>query len=217
MIVRRFSVAVLAATLAVGACKGDPPPPPGPPPVNQDSLDAYNDSVAEAAAIARRAEADSAAARAERAELARAVAAAQATLEEAVFFDYDVSDVRADQQELLRRKVAILRASPQVRLRIEGHADERGSTEYNLALGNSRASAVRDYLTGFGLPESSFAIVSRGELSPRARGSNEASWHRTAEGSSSSPAARARSTPATDGMTLAGPLLRDNRRRGPCI
>ena len=65
MIVRRFSVAVLAATLAVGACKGDPPPPPGPPPVNQDSLDAYNDSVAEAAAIARRAEADSAAARAE--------------------------------------------------------------------------------------------------------------------------------------------------------
>ena len=143
MIVRRFSVAVLAATLAVGACKGDPPPPPGPPPVNQDSLDAYNDSVAEAAAIARRAEADSAAARAERAELARAVAAAQATLEEAVFFDYDVSDVRADQQELLRRKVAILRASPQVRLRIEGHADERGSTEYNLALGNRRASACR--------------------------------------------------------------------------
>ena len=182
MIVRRFSVAVLAATLAVGACKGDPPPPPGPPPVNQDSLDAYNDSVAEAAAIARRAEADLAAARAERAELARAVAAAQATLEEAVFFDYDVSDVRADQQELLRRKVAILRASPQVRLRIEGHADERGSTEYNLALGNRRASAVRDYLTGFGLPESSFAIVSRGELSPRARGSNEASWAQNRRG-----------------------------------
>ena len=167
MIVRRFSVAVLAATLAVGACKGDPPPPPGPPPVNQDSLDAYNDSVAEAAAIARRAAADAAAARAARAELARAV---------------DVSDVRADQQELLRRKVAILRASPQVRLRIEGHADERGSTEYNLALGNRRASAVRDYLTGFGLPESSFAIVSRGELSPRARGSNEASWAQNRRG-----------------------------------
>ena len=182
MIVRRFSVAVLAATLAVGACKGDPPPAPGPPPVDQDSLRAHNDSVAEAAAEARRMEAEEAAALAEDAARARDVAAAQATLEEAVFFDYDVSDVRADQQALLRRKVDILRASPQVRLRIEGHADERGSTEYNLALGNRRASAVRDYLTGFGLPESNFAIVSRGELSPRARGSNEASWAQNRRG-----------------------------------
>ncbi len=182
MIVRRFSVAVLAATLAVGACKGDPPPPPGPPPVDQDSLRAYNDSVAAAAAEARRIAAEEAATRAEAAARARAVAAARATLEEAVFFDYDVSDVRADQQALLRQKVAILRASPQVRLRIEGHADERGSTEYNMALGNRRAAAVRDYLTGFGLPESSFAIVSLGEQRPRARGSNEASWAQNRRG-----------------------------------
>ena len=113
---------------------------------------------------------------------ARAVAAAQATLEEAVFFDYDVSDVRDDQQALLRQKVDILRASPQVRLRIEGHADERGSTEYNLALGNRRASAVRDSLTGFGLPESRFAIVSLGEQRPRSSGSNEAAWAQNRRG-----------------------------------
>jgi peptidoglycan-associated lipoprotein len=182
MIVRRFSVAVLAATLAVGACKGDPPPPPAPPAADQDSLRAYNDSVAAAAAERRRIAAEEAAERAAAADLARAVTAARATLEEAVFFDYDVSDVRADQQVLLRQKVDILRASPQVRLRIEGHADERGSTEYNMALGNRRASAVRDYLTGFGLPESRFAIVSLGEQRPRSMGSNEAAWAQNRRG-----------------------------------
>jgi peptidoglycan-associated lipoprotein len=182
MIVRHFSVAVLAATLAVGACKGDPPPPPAPPAADQDSLQAYNDSVAAAAAEVRRVAAEEAAARAAAADLARRAAAARATLEEAVFFDYDVSEVRADQQVLLRQKVDILRASPQVQLTIEGHADERGSTEYNLALGNRRASAVRDYLTGFGLPESRFAIVSLGEQRPRSSGSNEAAWAQNRRG-----------------------------------
>ncbi len=178
MIVRRFSVAVLAATLAVGACKGDPPPPPPPPPINQDSIDAANAARARARAEAdARAEAARIAAeRAAEAERTRAVAAARAVLEEAVFFDYDISDVRADQEGLLRRKAAILRASPQVQLRIEGHADDRGSTEYNMALGNRRASAVRDALTGFGLAESRFAIVSFGEERPSRRGSDERSW-----------------------------------------
>lgn len=183
MIVRRFSVAVLAATLAVGACKGDPPPPPAPSMADQDSLSAFDDSVAAAAdAEQRRIEAEEAAAIAEAADLAERVAAARATLEEAVFFDYDVSEVRADQQTLLRQKVDILRASPDVQLRIEGHADERGSTEYNMALGNRRASAVRDYLTGFGLSESRFAIVSFGEQRPRESGSNEAAWAQNRRG-----------------------------------
>jgi len=62
-----------------------------------------------------------------------------------------MSEIRDDAASALRAKVDILRASPQVQLRIEGHADERGSTEYNLALGNRRAVAVRDFLTGFGL------------------------------------------------------------------
>ena len=182
MIVRRFSVAVLAATLAVGACKGDPPPPPAPSAADQDSLQAYNDSVDAAAAEARRIAAEEAAELAAAAELATRVTAARATLEEAVFFDYDISEVRDDQQALLRQKVDILRASPEVELRIEGHADERGSTEYNMALGNRRASAVRDYLTGFGLPESRFAIVSLGEQRPRSRDSNEAAWAQNRRG-----------------------------------
>jgi peptidoglycan-associated lipoprotein len=178
MIVRRFVLPVLAATLIVGACKGDPPPPPAPPAVDQDSLRRYQDSVAAAERAAREEAARMAAERAAAAERERAVAAARATLEDMVFFDYDMSDLRDDAQAVLRRKVDILRASPQVQIRIEGHADERGSTEYNLALGNRRADAVRQFLTGFGLSESRFSIVSFGEERPLSQGHDESAWAR---------------------------------------
>jgi peptidoglycan-associated lipoprotein len=182
MIVRRFFVMVFAATLMVGACGGDPPPPPPPPQPDQDSLRAYNDSVA-AAEAARRAEAERLAAeRAAEAERQRLMRAARATLEEMVFFDYDMSEIRSDAQTSLRAKVDILRASPQVQIRIEGHADERGSTEYNMALGNRRAEAIRQFLVGFGLAENRFEIVSFGEGRPLAQGSTEQSWARNRRG-----------------------------------
>ena len=183
MIVRRFVLSVFVATLLVGACGGDPPPPPPPPPgPDQDSLQAFNDSVA-AAAAARRAEAERLAAeRAEEAAKARLVREARTALEEMVFFDYDVSDIRDDAAARLRAKVAILRASPEVQLRIEGHADERGSTEYNIALGNRRAEALRQFLTGFGLGENRFEIVSFGEGRPLQQGSTEAAWARNRRG-----------------------------------
>lgn len=182
MIVRRFFVTVFAATLLVGACGGDPPPPPPPPQPDQDSLQRYNDSVA-AAEAERRAEAQRLAAeRAAEAELQRAVRAARATLEEMVFFDYDMSEIRDDAQAALRAKVDILRASPQVQIRIEGHADERGSTEYNMALGNRRAEAVRQFLAGFGLAENRFEIVSFGEGRPLQQGSSESDWARNRRG-----------------------------------
>jgi len=176
MIVRRFAVAVLAATLAVGACKGDPPPMPEPPTADQDSLQAYRDSVANAERMARAAAAAAAAEAAAAAAERAAAAAARTTLMEQVLFDFDESAIRMDQQSLLRQKVAILRASPQVQLRIAGHADERGSTEYNLALGTSRAAAIRDYLTDSGLPASRFSIVSYGEERPSNRSSSEMAW-----------------------------------------
>jgi peptidoglycan-associated lipoprotein len=182
MIVRRFFVMVFAATLLVGACGGDPPPPPPPPQPDADSLAAYNDSVA-AAAAERRAEAERVAAERE-AEAAkqRAMRAARATLEEMVFFDYDMSDIRDDAQTSLRAKVDILRASPQVQIRIEGHADDRGSTEYNMALGNRRAEAIRQFLTGFGLAENRFEIVSFGEGRPLQQGSTDSAWARNRRG-----------------------------------
>ncbi|MAM02091.1 MAG: hypothetical protein CMH51_00850 [Myxococcales bacterium] len=182
MIVRRFFITVFAATLLVGACGGDPPPPPPPPQADQDSLQRYNDSVA-AAEAERRAEAERLAAeRAAEAERQRAVRAARASLEEMVFFDYDMSDIRDDAEATLRAKVDILRASPQVQVRIEGHADERGSTEYNMALGNRRAEAIRQFLVGFGLAENRFEIVSFGEGRPLQQGSTESDWARNRRG-----------------------------------
>lgn len=180
MNVRRFVLSVFAATLLAGACGGDPPPPPPPPPpqADQDSLRRYQDSVREAEAARRAAEAEAARRRAEEAARQRAIEAARTTLQEMVFFDYDRSEIREDAAERLRAKVDILRASPQVRMRIEGHADERGSTEYNLALGNRRAEAVRQFLTGFGLAENRFEIVSFGEGRPLEQASNETAWQR---------------------------------------
>ncbi|MGD8601865.1 MAG: peptidoglycan-associated lipoprotein Pal, partial [Gemmatimonadota bacterium] len=163
-------------------CSSDPPPPPPPPGPDMDSLRAYQDSVRQAEEAARRAAEEEAARRAAEAQRQREIAAARATLEEMVFFDYDESEIRDDAAEVLRQKVAILRASPQVRLRIEGHCDERGSTEYNLALGNRRAESIRQFLTSFGLSENRFEIVSFGEGRPLAQGSNEQAWARNRRG-----------------------------------
>ncbi|MBR9990547.1 MAG: OmpA family protein [Gemmatimonadetes bacterium] len=103
-------------------------------------------------------------------------ARARAILEEVVRFDYDESALRPDAEAALGRKVPILRSNPNVRLRIVGHTDERGSLEYNLALGMRRASSVRQYLAGFGIDASRFETTSMGEDSPAAQGSNESAW-----------------------------------------
>ena len=186
MIVHRFVVVPVVAVILVvgGCCVIDPPSPmlsaallplPGP---DVDSLQAHQDSVRQAEEAARAEAARLAAERTAEAERQRAIAAARATLEEMVFFDYDMVEIRDDAAPVLREKVNILRASPQVRLRIEGYCDERGSTAYNLALGNRRAEAIRQFLTGFGLSESRFEIVSVGEGRPLVQGSNEDAWAR---------------------------------------
>jgi peptidoglycan-associated lipoprotein len=177
MISRRLILPVLVASLWLAACRRDPPPPPGPTGPSAEELEAQRirDSIAAAEAAARAAAAAEAAARA---EAERRMAAARATLEEMVYFDYDESAIRTDAERVLRQKAEILRSSPAVMLRIEGHADERGSTEYNLALGNRRAESVRQFLTNFGLGGNRFSITSYGEERPQATGSNEATWAR---------------------------------------
>jgi peptidoglycan-associated lipoprotein len=109
---------------------------------------------------------------------AEGAARARAILEETVFFDYDESAIRSDAQESLARKVPILRANPGARIRISGHADERGSVEYNLALGMRRAAAARQYLIGFGISADRFETVSFGEDRPADPASNEQAWTR---------------------------------------
>jgi len=115
-----------------------------------------------------------AARRAREAELARL----RSTMAEVVYFDYDRSDIRADSRAVLDRKTQIMRDEANVRIRIEGHADERGSTEYNLALGSRRAEAVRAYITAAGIQASRIEILSLGEDRPADRGRNEAAWSR---------------------------------------
>jgi len=173
---RTFVVTALAAVLFVGACKKDPPPPPEPTGPSQAELDSIEAAriAAEAAAAAARA-AEEAAAR-EAAARERAVAAARSTLAERVHFDLDMAEIRPDAERVLRAKLGILRASPNVMLRIEGHCDERGSNEYNDALGNRRAQAVIDFFVNFGLDAPRFAIVSFGEDRPLASQSSENAW-----------------------------------------
>lgn len=105
-------------------------------------------------------------------------AARRAVIEEVVFFDYDRSDIRLDAAETLSRKLPVLREDPTTRVRIDGHADERGSVEYNLALGMRRAQSVKNYLAGFGLDPSRFDTNTLGEDRPLDAGKTEAAYAR---------------------------------------
>lgn len=114
----------------------------------------------------------------EEARLREEIARLRSTLEQMVFFDYDRSEVRADVRSILDAKVPILRDRPDIRLRIEGHADERGSAEYNLALGLRRAQYVRAYIANFGIDAARIDVVTIGEERPLSTGTDEASYGR---------------------------------------
>lgn len=169
-----FALAVLSAA----ACGKKPEPVQPAPAINQDSLRMARE--AEDRARLERARQDSiaraeAAARAAAEEMDRS---ARATLSEMVFFEYDQFGIRNDAADVLRRKVDVLQANPDVALRIIGHADERGSVEYNLALGMRRANAVREFLTGFNLDPSRFSLESMGEEQPLDAGQSEDAYAR---------------------------------------
>jgi len=93
-----------------------------------------------------------------------------------VYFDYDQSSLTSEAQATLDRQAAFLKASPSFRLIIEGHCDERGTREYNLALGDRRASAVRDYLVAKGINASRLSTISYGKERPSVGGSNDTSY-----------------------------------------
>jgi peptidoglycan-associated lipoprotein len=110
------------------------------------------------------------------AEAARITAAVLTEVGNMVHFDYDQATIRADDRGILDTKAAILNANPALRLRISGHADDRGSDEYNLALGNRRAAAVKTYLANKGVDGSRLEVISYGEERPLAQGQDETSW-----------------------------------------
>ncbi|MEH6715349.1 peptidoglycan-associated lipoprotein Pal [Parasphingorhabdus flavimaris] len=93
-----------------------------------------------------------------------------------IFFETDRSNVDSEDQEILRSQAAWLVANPSARIRIEGHCDERGTREYNLALGERRANAAKNYLSTLGVQLSRISVVSYGKERPDALGSDEQSW-----------------------------------------
>lgn len=106
----------------------------------------------------------------------RRQAARRQFVEENIHFDFDSSVLRADAQEILMRKADWLRNNPAAGVIIEGHCDERGTNEYNLALGDRRAESARSFLLDLGIAGSRLTTISYGEERPLDPGHNEAAW-----------------------------------------
>jgi peptidoglycan-associated lipoprotein len=95
----------------------------------------------------------------------------------AIYFDYDRSEIRTDARSVLRDNASAINANAKWGMvTVEGHCDERGSEEYNLALGERRANAVKRYLTDLGVPSNRMRTVSFGEASPAVPGHDESAW-----------------------------------------
>jgi peptidoglycan-associated lipoprotein len=110
-----------------------------------------------------------------RAEAGAGAAGGEGPLKD-VFFDFDTAVLSADAKKTLDADIQWLKANPAVQIRVEGHCDERGTNEYNLALGEQRAKAVRDYLVAGGIDPKRIATISYGEERPFVLGHDEAAW-----------------------------------------
>ena len=99
-----------------------------------------------------------------------------------VFFDLDKAVIKAPAQKTLKRQAEWLGRYPSVTLTVEGHCDERGTREYNLALGERRATAVKDFLVALGIDASRVGTISYGKERPDALGHNEAAWAQNRRG-----------------------------------
>lgn len=185
---RRIAIVAAAAVAftAVGACHKKPETAPAPTAADSAAMaQARADSIARAQAAAEAAaRADSIAREKARqdsiAAAAAAAAAEQTNLHNAVtatvYFDFDASTLKPDAQATLDAKLPVLQANPSVRIRIEGNADERGSDEYNLALGMRRATAAKRYLTSKGIDAGRIDVISNGEEKGVCTDHDESCW-----------------------------------------
>ncbi len=98
------------------------------------------------------------------------------------YFDYDKADVRPDARNALSKTAEFLRSYPQIRVSLEGHCDERGSTEYNLALGDRRAQAAKNFLVSLGVAADRVQTISYGKERPFCAQSNENCWQQNRRG-----------------------------------
>jgi peptidoglycan-associated lipoprotein len=186
------SAARLVVTLAIlsvamlSACRrkpeAAPTPEPAPPPAPVVDSAAIRDSLErlrqqrEAELARQRAYDDSVRRANEVASSSAEQTSLRSSITAVIHFDFDRSELRDDARATLDAKVPVLLANPDVNIRVAGHTDERGSTEYNVALGQRRAASAKRYLTERGIPAGRIETVSFGEERPAANGSDEAAW-----------------------------------------
>ena len=103
-------------------------------------------------------------------------AAAQQITDGVVYFDFDKYDIKAEYRDMLQQKAELMKQYPSIRVRIEGNCDERGTQEYNLALGERRARAAYEYMIRLGVPAEQLDIISYGKERPAVEGTGEAVW-----------------------------------------
>jgi peptidoglycan-associated lipoprotein len=172
----RLAPALLAITLVLAGCRSrQPEAAPTPQPTADADTRAAADRERAEREARERAERE-ARERAEREARERAIAEMRNTLQQRVHFAFDSDALDGEATQRLEAKLPILQANSSVRIRIEGHTDERGSAEYNLALGQRRAAAARRFLTQRGISEGRIEITSFGEERPLAPGSGEDAW-----------------------------------------
>ncbi len=99
-----------------------------------------------------------------------------------VYFDYNSASLRQDTVDALQNNISFLKANPSVKVQVEGHCDERGSVQFNLALGEKRAKAVKEYLTSNGVEGSRVSIISLGKERPVAFGHDDGAWSQNRRG-----------------------------------
>lgn len=99
-----------------------------------------------------------------------------------IHFDFDKYDIRPGDAEILKENAALLMKYPKVKIQVEGHCDERGTNEYNLALGERRANSAKRYLTSLGISSDRISTISYGEEKPLDPGHNEEAWAKNRRG-----------------------------------
>ncbi len=167
------SVVVVSVLILIGACKSAPPPPsepeptPIPTPARTPMIEQEVSRPGTETIVSQEVT--------EELPEDLAMLNARGYLEDA-FFDTDQWDIKPEFAEALTRNVTWLQQYPSVQILIEGHCDERNTREYNLALGERRANAVRDYLVFLGVEPGRVRTISYGEERPFAVGNDEASW-----------------------------------------
>ena len=152
-------LAIVAATFILAACET----------ASQVSGDSASTSASNTASSSSASSASSSAAD-------KTPAEKLAQVGDTVNFDFDSAELTVSARSTLNRQAAFLSLNPDLMIVIEGHADERGTREYNLALGDRRATAVRDYLVAKGINSARVRTVSYGKERPAVAGSDEAAW-----------------------------------------